>query len=304
LENAALVYGEIIHGLLYKALEHVTLTIENGELYNYKTNNWEPTLTIGNLLSDQRKTYHVRSKTPEYCKVIVYGVNIIRHRELCCVFKEGQLFVKEETKIATIKGNNSIDNLDVYILRQKTQELLYKARTSYADLDQLKEELREFHKRMLTYMKDTHLDNDPILKMCCDDIYIAFMTAGTAVAEMFTCARQTSNGQQQTYMCSQIQSPDCLGLSSPIPLQRQVADPELHRHYILTQTDYDIVIDSRPNTPVSPLFKQVEYEIEEKAEADSDDIHNYVLSQSVISPFLTSRVISLMRDISGNNSIN
>jgi hypothetical protein len=302
LENAALVYGEIIHGLLYKALEHVTLTIENGELYNYKTNNWEPTLTIGNLLSDQTKTYHVRSKTPEYCKTIVYGVNIIRNRKHS-VPKEGHLFLKEETKIATIKGSNSIDNLDVYILRQKTQELLYKARTSYADLDQLKEELREFHKRMITYMKDTHLDNDSILKMCCDDIYIAFMTAGTAVGEMFTCARQTSNGQQQTYMCSQIQSPDCLELSSPIPLQRQVADPGLQywiqRQDILTQTDYD----TRPNTPLSPLFKQTEYETEDKAEADADDIHNYVLSQSVISPFLTSRVVSLMRDISGNNSI-
>jgi hypothetical protein len=298
LENAALVYGEIIHGLLYKALEHVTLTIENGELYNYKTNNWEPTLTIGNLLSDQRKTYHIRSKTPEYCKAIVYGVNVIRHRDP----KEGPLFLKEEKKIATINGSNSIDNLDVYILRQKTQELLYKARTSCVDLDLLKEELREFHKIMISYMKDTHLDNDPILKMCCDDIYIAFMTAGTVVGEMFTCARQTSNGQQHTYMCSQIQTID-LVIS---PLQRQVADHRIQRQCTVTpQFDYD-------NTTLSPLFKPIDFDDEGEAEAegeaegeadDADDIHNYVLSQSVISPFLTSRVVSLMRDISGNNSI-
>ena len=288
LENAALVYGEIIHGLLYKAIEHVTLTIENGELYNYKTNNWEPTLTIGHLLSDQRKTYHVRSKTPECCKVNVYGVNIIQHRELCSVLRD----IKEETKIATISGISVLDNLDVYILRQKTQELLYKSRTVYSDVSELKEELSEFHKHMLTYMKDTHLDNDSILKMCCDDIYIAFMTAGTTVGEMFTCARQTSNGQQQTYMCSQIQTQDYMGLPVPM-LQRQVADPGLQywiqRQDISTQTDYD----SRPNTPISPLFKHRE----------ADDIHNYVLSQSVISPFLTSGVVSLMRDISGNNSI-
>jgi hypothetical protein len=328
LENAYLVYGEIIHSMLYKGIENATVTATNGELYDYKTNTWSHILSVGNLLSEQVKTYHVRSKNPEECNVSLTGINIIRFRQKCNKYvrpSSEYLFLHTSDDLITIPITciTLVDNLDVYILRQKTQELLYKSRHTYTNnkplvdvtqpdkLDEIlveepKRELSDFHKQMMNYMKDTHLENDPILKMCCDDIYIAYMTMGTVVGEMFTCARQTSNGQQQTYMCSQIQSPAQIQSpvfspsylrTSPPKLQRQIADPDIKYWYLIPEIVSHMDYNARPTTPVSPLIIKQTNSI-----ADDNDICNYVPSQDFISPFVSSKLGSLMRDLSGNRS--
>ena len=38
IENSGLVYGEILHGVVYKFLDNVTLSIKNGLIYDYKNN--------------------------------------------------------------------------------------------------------------------------------------------------------------------------------------------------------------------------------------------------------------------------
>ena len=81
LEKAGLVYGEVIHEILYKAIEDVTITTCGCEIYDYLTNNWVNEIIIGNLLSEQKKTYHLRSKEPESCCVTVLGRTIVKTRQ-------------------------------------------------------------------------------------------------------------------------------------------------------------------------------------------------------------------------------
>jgi uncharacterized protein YegL len=40
LENSGLVYGEILHGIIYKLLKQVKIHVENGLLYDFKNNSW------------------------------------------------------------------------------------------------------------------------------------------------------------------------------------------------------------------------------------------------------------------------
>lgn len=61
IENAGLVFGEILHGILYPALKSVVIEIQNGEIYNYLNNTWSSTLEISSIPSEAKKTYHLRS---------------------------------------------------------------------------------------------------------------------------------------------------------------------------------------------------------------------------------------------------
>jgi len=302
LEKAGLVYGEVIHGLLYKAIEDVTLTAISGELYDYQANTWVTSLEIGNLLNEQEKTFHIRSKNTEDCHVSIFGKTIVQTRQ----FQTINVY-EVQGYIAPILFDTSND-LDIYIFRQKTQELLYKARKNsekfkrnllfshmipfeeivpeynFEELDEqnknIKQELSEFHKVMINYMKEKKVENNPMLKMLCDDIYIAYKTTGTRLGTMYACARQTSNGRQQTYMCSATHTQDLYDSFAPtrIPrimrLQRQTNDPDMFTSNLV------------------PTVVNL-----------ANDIDNYSPTQDFLSPFSSDGIFTLMREVSGNHSI-
>lgn len=291
LEKAGLVYGEIIHGILYKALEDVTLVASKSELYDYQKNIWVSKLQIGNLLSDQSKIFHIRSKFIEDCNVSIYAKNF-------------------NQEVTLIKPNHLLIDLSIYIFRQKTQELLYQARkhsekfkknnTSFNSLypfdeildndnnlealqeenKNLKQKLNEFHKHILNFIHEKHLENNSLLKMLCDDIYISYKTIGTSIGTMYTCARQTSNGRQQTYMCSAIGTEDLNNTIYPqrLSLKRQTNAPRLN-FSLSSQTQ---------------VFR---------VDEEEEDINNYTPSQDFLSPFSTDSVLTLMREVSGNYTI-
>jgi Mg-chelatase subunit ChlD len=220
LEKASLVYGELIHNLLYKLVEDATITIKNGEIYNYKTNTWESTLYIGNLVSEMEKIYQIRSSTPNQVECIINNPHSFQY---------------------IINSNSSnklsdVTNLTNYIFRQKTQELLYAVKqysikqNVYNDntifpfgkrrfsiprqppeqtLEQipeqktatknLKEELYNFFILMTDYVELHNLKDNKFLKMLCDDIYINYCLFGKRYSALVSCARQTSQGAQTTY---------------------------------------------------------------------------------------------------------
>jgi hypothetical protein len=131
---------------------------------------------------------------------------------------------------------------------------------------ELKKKLKEFHTLLLEYIKENHLETDAFLKTLCDDIYIANKTAGTPYASMFTAARQTSQGRQQTYNCSAIDSID----DNIKFTGKNIFRPNLiNRNY----NDQD------------------------------DNIDNYQISQDALSPYSTLGVVSIMRGVSGDDTI-
>jgi uncharacterized protein YegL len=59
LENAGLVYGEILNNELFKVFEEVEVTMTNGVIYDYKTGMFVDKLYIGSLVTEVKKVYHV-----------------------------------------------------------------------------------------------------------------------------------------------------------------------------------------------------------------------------------------------------
>lgn len=312
LEKAGLVYGEVIHGILYKAIEDVILKVTNGELYDFKTNSWISELQIGNLLSEQMKTFHVRSKNIDECHISVIGKTIIQTRK----FQTINVY-ENQMDISQIKYLSENKDLGIYVFRQRTQELLYEARkhsdkyneitlhnstryiehidaeltSVFEEIKHFKVKLNQFHTLMINYMKEKNLNTDPIMNMLCDDIYIAYKTTGTSIGNMYTCARQTSNGRQQTYVCSATTTqPICPPIFyQPIRVQRQTAGHSVS--FSEESNIFDTNYSSFDGVQQLDLLNEL------------NALDNYIPSQNVLSPFSSNEVITLMREVSGNYSI-
>jgi hypothetical protein len=59
LENAGLVYGEILNNELFKVLDQVEVKMTNGVVYDYKKGEFVDKLYLGNLITEVKKVYHV-----------------------------------------------------------------------------------------------------------------------------------------------------------------------------------------------------------------------------------------------------
>jgi hypothetical protein len=217
LEKAGLVYGEVLHGILYKYLEDVEIEVLNGFIYDFKMNKWTDKLCLGNIVGEANKNFHITSSTPHLCEVII---NFI--------MTDDKLFLCVPKLIDT--------NTDYtkYLYRQKTLELLFEVSQNQHNVldsrknifsqivnddetsgelniltkrekneNSLKYKLIDLIKDIKKYMQDNGLTEEKFLKNLCDDIYISYKTIGTRYGAMYSCARQVSQGNQRCYNVTQ-----------------------------------------------------------------------------------------------------
>jgi len=184
-EAAPLVFAEIIHAMLYPAMTKVVIKVEGAEIYNYQTNEWSNELYIPCIVSEVKKTWHIRTLTDP--TLVTVSID-------CAESKE----------IPSVSANmaSELKNLNYYKHRQFCQELLY-----FAKNDRRKHGLRNDLKRYFKYLKqfiiDNKLDEDVGYKTLCDDLYIVYSTFHLVHAEMYIASRQQSQGTQCSYQVSE-----------------------------------------------------------------------------------------------------
>jgi len=324
LEKAGLVYGEVIHQLLYPALEDVSLFAEGCELYNYATNAWTSKLDVGNLVSEQHKTFHLRSTTPDRAQIAIYGrtIHATRYKEVL----SNEIEFQTHALPVNVNIGTKCD-LTNYLFRQHTQEYLFKtnkllevqyemSKTPLNPLakysmyyqsqpepepskngeavqqlkknkELLKQQMKDFFKSMLDYITSKNLKEDMFFKTLCDDMYIALKSFDTQHGIMYAAARQTSQGRQQTY--SSIPEPD----NTPI---HQFEDLNMARPPCLTR---GISMSSQPRVqgPTS-YFPVLDLSQEGQDQGPEDQDLNYTLSQKQTSAYSSIGVLKMMREVS------
>jgi len=202
IENGGLVFGEVIHSVLYKALVNVSVTVENAEIYDYKSNQWSTTLEIDSLTGEAEKTFHLRrayDANPFDVEVNISGTAATQPFATT-VFCMPPLIDEQ--------GINVEPSLDLkkYIFRQRTLELLYEAKNATNTIENpdkirdLKKKMRDFLAQMKVYT-DNHaeLSDDSTFKSLHDDLVIVIRTLGTQYQTMYTSARSNSNGRECSY---------------------------------------------------------------------------------------------------------
>ena len=202
LENAGLVYGELLHSILYKVLTQAEVAVTNGQIYDYQTNTWVSVLTIPDIVSEANKTFHIKTATPETCVVMLRGT-------LEC----------ESVELRAVVINDATVSLKKHMYRQKTLELLYQAnehslqhpcahetifatpmhRTIRMAEPPIKASLKALLEELKTYLESDECDDKPFVKNLCDDIYVCLKTLGTRHGTLFSAARQMAQGSQRQY---------------------------------------------------------------------------------------------------------
>jgi hypothetical protein len=194
IEKSGIAYGEILQSILYRALTDVTIKIENGLLYDWKTNNWQTEVTIGKMSGEMKRTFHILTSAKRDVKIAVSGQNV----------ETGNTF-------KTVVGwmDDASADLSRFIYRQKTQELLNRAKLLNEEsieergaVKEMKDEMKAFMADMVAFMKKNDLKEDRIMKNLCDDIVVIYRTIGTPFGHMYSCSRQVSNGMERAHNTS------------------------------------------------------------------------------------------------------
>ena len=302
LENAGLVYGEILHGILYKILSNVYIETTNCFVYDYKNNVWSTSLKVVDIIGESNKVYHIISCTPDNCNVLIKSE------------------AKEEGSIIqygfSLCNENLSADLAKHVFRQRTLQLLYKIKKfiekkknptrslhvfrgfeNSASVDDntyimeeqniLKTEIKNFMDEIKKYMAYNNLNNDGFMKNLCDDIYISYRTFGTKFEAMYNNARQTSQGTQRCYTVSH--TPD----ESNDPFRgHALTQPRLTR-----QTNAPGTLNLY-GTPTSSPFCNLINDYPETHNIVTFDDMEHVLSNFEDTPYLTPTVTQVMREIS------
>ena len=195
IEKAGFVFGEILHNITHKVLYDCEIVVENGVVYNYKTNLYTNKLYIGDIIAESNKVYHLFTDHPTSCYVHLkmpsepleihvlqeteHTLNFVnyvfRHRTLTLLGEVKQCQEKLDNSPRYIYDVNYFNPEGLQIYKKKMQELFDEMRAIYMST------------------------NDKFIKMLCDDIHISQKTFGTKYGQMCIGSRQTSQGTQQIY---------------------------------------------------------------------------------------------------------
>ena len=290
MENTSLIYGEALHRYLYPCVRKATLFVENGHIYNWKTNEWTNRLDEDILVSEIEKIYHVKKEKDARIAIDLYGI-VSNCKEASRIET-----IVEIPHLITMETGDIVDNdLTKYMFRHNTQELLFRSKNIDIEGDakrELKNDLRQFFKKMREYMRAKDILDDSFMKMLCDDVYITYTTMGQKEGQMFALARFTSQGRQQTYSATprhpSERSTEPIQYAVPMtPMKRRpgrFVRPQLNRSYTQMYDhmceDEETKEDPEEGTPVQR--QRVPSEDLLSDEESEDEFSSYVLNLSTV----------------------
>jgi hypothetical protein len=304
LEEAALACGEVLDKFLNKILKNVTIVVQNGQIYNWKTNEWTDRIETDNIVAECDKTYNIRSSTPDEFRVTINATTVE---------------TDEPFEFSIIDKNMNQDlRKDKY--RQRTLELLYEVNVYNKNADneqtheknkEFKNKLKELLKEMKIFMDDNQLRDDLFMKMLCDDIFVSHNTFGTAHGRMYTASRQTSQATQGIHNNTVTVEYDDLHMPPPLALTRgltcQIQSMEDEYEYDDDEEEDDDTnsgaIDACSDIqlcsmPAPPKLKRSNARNVAFLDEDEDIFTRHKTMGSDVSPYANLKTLKIMREVS------
>jgi hypothetical protein len=284
LERSGVAYGEILHGIVHRVYKSARLIVENGEVYDWKTNTWANEVYIGGLAADTKKRYHIQTDDPDKIRVRFMDDDVevdetvfhsqfedltqmeYRYRTLEMLFRATQMSSPHRNAIYTLHAQPEVKPL------ASSQD----AKPTIRDL---KIEMKNLVAEMTTYMET--LDDKRLMKNLCDDIVVVYRTIGTRYGHMYSCARQCSQGTERIHTASNT------------PANSNSRDEEYG------EEDPDSVFASPPRLRFGrSLFAPKKQRDPLCDDSDDDEFNNYLVSDEAETPHSSRTATALINEIS------
>lgn len=192
-ETGGMVYGEILSDIIYSFSNDTTLTGKNLKLYDYQTNTWVDSLTIRRLGYDSTKTFYIL-KSGDLLSMFTSDSAIGSSISLST---ESTLSINHNATIwyENIEKPTEKTTFINHLWRFTVLQVLYNTKEDNIDISAIQETLKE----LKDYMKTTNQEEDPFLKILCDDLYITKKVGQTPYKRIYIHSRQVSQGEQRGY---------------------------------------------------------------------------------------------------------
>ena len=337
IENAGLVYGEIVNNLVYSLIEEGLITVEDGEIYDWKNNIWTDRLTIPKIAADITKTYHIRCSDTDLINIKING------RLIGCDVVELLDFVEPMPALFNANTNEEdINDLTHYMYRQKVQELLYiineyntkktmnkhndspgfgfgtistptKQKMEYEDQNtenidkndkndkiEIRNNVKSLFNKLKNYRNELgdNDDRNKFIKILMDDLYVSYKTMDSHISHMYSCSRQTSQGRQQTYNVTDVNENNNDD-GDRFLLKRGMSIPQTP----VKRSNHICFpcIDEEDTNVNQTVLNNNEYDAifrEDNIDEKYDEFDDFVLSQNTDTTYTSPSIVNMMRSVS------
>ena len=120
-DNAGIVYGEIAFNGVYQVMHSIQINVHNGEIYDFKNNQWKSSINVSSISANTTRTWHIRKTSKQ-------------HTTLTLTYKSWSSNTNTHNESNITITPEYIDSSDYelinYYWRQKTLEFLAKAKNT------------------------------------------------------------------------------------------------------------------------------------------------------------------------------
>ena len=266
LEKAGLVYGEYLHTVLYRLLNNITITLENGEIYDWKTNTWSSSLSIPGLDSGVSKTFYIRTDDIELVSGTVSGCLETDETQTITILDEFEPL----PDLIVYEGDtfyHDIVDLTSHAYRYKALDVMFRSRQNQSNCQaiEFKQQIRDFFEEIKKYVEENNLQDDLFMKKIQDDVYILYKTYGTPYFELYSAARQRSQGNQNVCTATQMDEIYTTDYNNPVMRRSHAfAFPDIQNEDIIDNLNYTITDNTQYERSCSETISRMMRSVSKK----------------------------------------
>ena len=202
-ENAGMLYGDLLHGILYNVAKDITIKMKGGKLYNYKTKTWDSKLSFKKFATEHTQTLVFQSKWNSVePHLFELHYTDYQGQKLSHYFSSTQSSIKYNPTNGECKEESRNKHVERHMYRVKTMEYLHTTKQYSGETNaprSLIEELEKFQTELEKFIKRNNYEDDLFMKNLLEDVKLCLKSLESVfrpAMRAFIQSRLSTHGRQ------------------------------------------------------------------------------------------------------------